>query len=143
MGQPTTVSPVLAPSSPPGGGQALQGPPGSGAQDQGVAAKAASAKKASRNGYRAKELAEIRNSLRPFEQADVQLRTVSSLSTESSTNSVSSTDGFSSVQEALTRLNHCGYDEVGVSREILVMDNHNLGHNWYILLALCRSASRS
>ena len=47
--------------------------------------------------FRAKELAEIRNSLRPFEQADsmvVGLRTVSSLSTESSTNSVSSTDGF-------------------------------------------------
>ena len=131
MGQPTTVSPVLAPSSPPGGGQALQGPPGpggqalqgppgSGGQDQAVAAKAASAKKASRNGYRAKELAEIRNSLRPFEQADVQLRTVSSLSTESSTNSVSSTDGFSSVQEALTRLNHCGYDEVGISQDKLV-----------------------
>ena len=94
---------------------------------------------------RAKELAEIRNSLRPFEQADsmvVGLRTVSSLSTESSTNSVcstdgfttssstsnnnvhqlqgqggqqgvnSSTDGFSSVQDALSRLNQAGFDEV-------------------------------
>ena len=65
---------------------------------------------------RAKELAEIRNSLRPFEQADsmvVGLRTVSSLSTESSTNSVGSDAGFSSVQEALLRLNNLGYDEVG------------------------------
>ena len=95
---------------------------------------------------RAKELAEIRNSLRPFEQADsmvVGLRTVSSLSTESSTNSVCSTDGFttsssnnnnmvaghqlhqhvnnptvcstdgfSSVQDALSRLNQAGFDEV-------------------------------
>ena len=85
---------------------------------------------------RAKELAEIRNSLRPFEQADsmvVGLRTVSSLSTESSTNSVcstdgfttstsiynnvnnkvtNSTDGFSSVQDALSRLNQAGFDEV-------------------------------
>ena len=99
---------------------------------------------------RAKELAEIRNSLRPFEQADsmvVGLRTVSSLSTESSTNSVCSTDGFttsssstnnnnvvtahqlhqqggnnpnsvcstdgfSSVQDALSRLNQAGFDEI-------------------------------
>ena len=96
---------------------------------------------------RAKELAEIRNSLRPFEQADSMvagLRTVSSLSTESSTNSVCSTDGFttssssnnnmvaahqlhqqlnnpnsvcstdgfSSVQDALSRLNQAGFDEV-------------------------------
>ena len=63
---------------------------------------------------RAKELAEIRNSLRPFEQADsmvVGLRTVSSLSTESSTNSVCS-DGFPSVQEALQKITLMGYDEV-------------------------------
>ena len=73
----------------------------------------AKAKKTSRtNGYRAKELAEIRNSLRPFEQGDQQLRTISSLSTESSTNSVCS-DGFPSVQEALQKLTLMGYDEVG------------------------------
>ena len=74
----------------------------------------AKAKKTSRtNGYRAKELAEIRNSLRPFEQGDQQLRTISSLSTESSTNSVcSDTPCFSSVQEALHRLSQLGIDEV-------------------------------
>ena len=72
----------------------------------------AKAKKTSRtNGYRAKELAEIRNSLRPFEQGDQQLRTISSLSTESSTNSVCS-DGFPSVQEALQKLSLMGYEEV-------------------------------
>ena len=75
----------------------------------------AKAKKTSRtNGYRAKELAEIRNSLRPFEQGDQQLRTISSLSTESSTNSVCS-DGFPSVQEALQKLTLMGYDEVRLS----------------------------
>ena len=74
------------------------------------------------NGYRAKELAEIKNGLQPFEKAEA-LRTVSSLSTESSTNSVSS-DGltggsgvvtdpaFSSVQDTLLKLNSLGYDEV-------------------------------
>ena len=83
------------------------------------------------NGYRAEELAKIKNGLQPFEKADSSsrevLRTVSSLSTESSTNSVSS-DGltsssgggvvtepaFSSVQEALNKLNSLGYDEVGL-----------------------------
>ena len=70
------------------------------------------------------------------------LRTVSSLSTESSTNSVSSTDGFtsnnnnnnnmalhhqqhllgnmegfSSVQEAISRINQGGFDEVSHSVE--------------------------
>ena len=71
------------------------------------------------------------------------LRTVSSLSTESSTNSVSSTDGFtsnnnnnnnnmalhhqqhllgnmegfSSVQEAISRINQAGFDEVSHSVE--------------------------
>ena len=71
------------------------------------------------------------------------LRTVSSLSTESSTNSVSSTDGFtsnnnnnnnnmalhhqqhllgnmegfSSVQEAISRINQAGFDEVSHSFE--------------------------
>ena len=80
------------------------------------------------NGYRAKELAKIKNGLQPFEKAEspgvripvtslssmtseLGLRTVSSLSTESSTNSVCS-DGFSSVQEALQKLNNLGYDEV-------------------------------
>ena len=74
------------------------------------------------NGYRAKELAEIKNGLQQFEkkaeagraaEARDSLRTVSSLSTESSTNSVGSDAGFSSVQEALLRLNNLGYDEVG------------------------------
>ena len=107
------------------------------------------------NGYRAKELAKIKNGLQPFEKAEspgvrtpvsseLGLRTVSSLSTESSTNSVCSTDGFttssssnnnmvaahqlhqqlnnpnsvcstdgfSSVQDALSRLNQAGFDEV-------------------------------
>ena len=98
---------------------------------------------------RAKELAEIRNSLRPFEQADsmvVGLRTVSSLSTESSTNSVcstdgfttstsinnnvnnkvtNSTDGFSSVQDALSRLNQAGFDEVSqIERFIFWVEKH-------------------
>ena len=70
------------------------------------------------------------------------LRTVSSLSTESSTNSVSSTDGFtsinnnnnnmalhhqqhllgnmegfSSVQEAISKINQAGFDEVSHSVE--------------------------
>ena len=77
------------------------------------------------NGYRAKELAKIKNGLQPFEKAEspglrtavtsvtseLGLRTVSSLSTESSTNSVCS-DGFSSVQEALQKLSNLGYDEV-------------------------------
>lgn len=82
------------------------------------------------NGYRAKELAKIKNGLQPFEKAEspgvripvtsltsvtseLGLRTVSSLSTESSTNSVCS-DGFSSVQDALQlqKLNNLGYDEV-------------------------------
>ena len=76
----------------------------------------AKAKKTSKtNGYRAKDLAEIRNGLQPFEKAEAAsrepLRTISSLSTESSTNSVCS-DGFSSVQEALHKLNILGYDEV-------------------------------
>ena len=67
----------------------------------------AKAKKTSRtNGYRAKELAEIRNSLRPFEQGDQQLRTISSLSTESSTNSVCS-DG------PVQTITLMGYDKVG------------------------------
>ena len=80
------------------------------------------------NGYRAKELAKIKNGLQPFEKAEspavripvtsltsvtseLGLRTVSSLSTESSTNSVCS-DGFSSVQDQLQKLNNLGYDEV-------------------------------
>lgn len=76
----------------------------------------AKAKKTSKtNGYRAKDLAEIRNGLQPFEKNEAgsrePLRTISSLSTESSTNSVCS-DGFSSVQEALHKLNILGYDEV-------------------------------
>ena len=74
------------------------------------------------NGYRAKELAEIKNGLQQFEkkaeagraaEARDSLRTVSSLSTESSTNSVCSDTGFSSVQEALHKLSNLGYDEVG------------------------------
>ena len=78
------------------------------------------AKKGSRptNGYRAKELAEIRNSLRPFEQQERgggpgcggELRTISSLSTASSTNSVCSDSG---VQELLQKLTLMGYNEVG------------------------------
>ena len=76
----------------------------------------AKAKKTSKtNGYRAKDLAEIRNGLQPFEKNETgsrePLRTISSLSTESSTNSVCS-DGFSSVQEALQKFNILGYDEV-------------------------------
>ena len=76
----------------------------------------AKAKKTSKtNGYRAKDLAEIRNGLQPFEKNEAgsrePLRTISSLSTESSTNSVCS-DGFSSVQEALQKFNILGYDEV-------------------------------
>ena len=100
---------------------------------------------------RAKELAEIRNSLRPFEQADsmvVGLRTVSSLSTESSTNSVcstdgfttstsinnnvnnkvtNSTDGFSSVQDALSRLNQAGFDEVSQMEQFLFLVEKHFG----------------
>ena len=69
------------------------------------------------NVYRAKELAEIKNGLLPFEKAEnirdsrEGLRTVSSLSTESSTNSVCS-EGFSSMQDASQKLNILGYDEV-------------------------------
>ena len=77
----------------------------------------AKAKKSKTNGYRAKDLAEIRNGLQPFEKNEAgsrePLRTISSLSTESSTNSVCS-DGFSSVQEALHKLNILGYDEVSL-----------------------------
>ena len=100
-----------------------------------TAAKQSKQKNARANGYRAKELAEIRNSLRPFEQSDQlasyraslrqqqqqlngehlrqlegeqQLRAASSLS-ESSTNS----DSVSSVQDALNKLTLMGYDEVG------------------------------
>ena len=81
----------------------------------------------------------------------VGLRTVSSLSTESSTNSVcstdgfttssstsnnnvhqlqgqggqqgvnSSTDGFSSVQDALSRLNQAGFDEVSQMEHFLFL----------------------
>ena len=90
------------------------------------------------NGYRAEELAKIKNGLQPFEKADTSrevLRTVSSLSTESSTNSVSSdglTSGggvvtepaFSSVQEALNKLNSLGYDEVG--RQLFLSYHHQL-----------------
>ena len=119
---------------------------------------------------RAKELAEIRNSLRPFEQADsmvVGLRTVSSLSTESSTNSVCSTDGFttssstsnnnvhqlqgqggqqgvnnpnsvcstdgfSSVQDALSRLNQAGFDEVS-QMEHFYFYNSKASEDWKVL----------
>ena len=83
----------------------------------------AKAKKTSKtNGYRAKDLAEIRNGLQPFEKNEAgsrePLRTISSLSTESSTNSVCS-DGFSSVQEALHKLNILGYDEVSLRLRLL------------------------
>ena len=82
------------------------------------------------NGYRAKELAKIKNGLQPFEKADSpgvripvssELRTVSSLSTESSTNSVCSDTGFSSVQEALHKLSNLGYDEVGDQNYVKVI----------------------
>lgn len=74
----------------------------------------AKAKKNSRNnGYRAKELAEIRNSLRPFEQPEQQQhqqpRTISSLSTESgSCPSVCN----ESMLDTLAKLTQMGYDEV-------------------------------
>ena len=96
-----------------------------GGQGGGGGGKQSNGKKTStsrNNGYRAKELAEIKNGLQQFEkkaeagraaEARDSLRTVSSLSTESSTNSVCSDTGFSSVQEALHKLSNLGYDEVG------------------------------
>ena len=63
----------------------------------------------------AQDLAAIRSNLQPFakEETPAPLRTISSLSTESSTNSVcSDTPCFSSVQEALHRLGQLGIDEV-------------------------------
>jgi len=78
----------------------------------------AKAKKTSRtNGYRAKELAEIRNSLRPFEQGDQQLRTISSLSTESSTNSVCS-DG------PVQTITLMGYDKASAIRAVSMGEGH-------------------
>merc|ERR1719500_2327734 len=97
MGQPTTTSPVMAQPVSPAIPANPASVPNSGEASNATKSSTAAAKKNNRNGYRAKELAEIRNSLRPFEQADSMvagLRTVSSLSTESSTNSVCSTDGF-------------------------------------------------
>ena len=86
----------------------------------------AKAKKTSKtNGYRAKDLAEIRNGLQPFEKNEAgsrePLRTISSLSTESSTNSVCSDTGFSSVQEALLKLSNLGYDEVGSQNYVFII----------------------
>ena len=55
----------------------LQGPPGQGgpAQGQGQAKKQTGP---ARNGYNEKAMAEIRNSLRPFEQADQPFKSVNS-----------------------------------------------------------------
>ena len=97
--------------------------PATSANDPGHSGAPAAAKSSKKNStgrnnvYRAKELAEIKNGLQPFEKAEnirdsrEGLRTISSLSTESSTNSVCS-DGFSSVQDASQKLNMLGYDEV-------------------------------
>ena len=76
------------------------------------------------NGYRAKELEEIKNGLKQFEKSDTgpreisrelrePLRTVSSLSTESSTNSVSSENGSTVASDTIQKLNILGYEEVG------------------------------
>ena len=98
--------------------------PATSANDPGHSGAPAAAAKSSKknstgrnNVYRAKELAEIKNGLKAFEKAEnirdsrEGLRTISSLSTESSTNSVCS-DGFTSVQETTQKLNILGYDEV-------------------------------
>jgi hypothetical protein len=108
-----------------------------------TASKQNKQKNARNNGYRAKELAEIRNSLRPFEQSDQlvsyraslrhqqqhlngeqlrqlegeqQLLDVTQQLRAGSSLSESSTnsDSVSSVQDALNKLTLMGYDEVGV-----------------------------
>ena len=66
-----------------------------------------------RDGYKENALAQIRNSLRPFEQADQPLRPVSSMSTGSSNNSV-----YSDVyQNMLSR----GYDEVRPLKTLIIL----------------------
>ena len=103
-------------------------PPNTGANHEtGAGSSKPAVKKSSNartNGYRAKELEEIKNGLKQFEKSDTgpreisrelrePLRTVSSLSTESSTNSVSSENGSTVASDTIQKLNILGYEEVG------------------------------
>ncbi len=96
--QAVTSAPATAPSP---AGQQL------GSAQAGASANtgANGGKKGLKNGYNEKAMAEIRNSLRPFEQADqAPIRPVSALSTGSSTNSVYS--------DCIQSLVNMGFDEV-------------------------------
>ncbi len=91
--------------------QQLQAPPPAAAPPVPQAQQNGSKKPVAREGYNEKAMAVIRNSLRPFEQADQPLmRPVSSMSTGSSNNS--------NYSDCIQSLMSMGFDEV--SRTFLI-----------------------